>query len=84
MHRVLAPLAELLVQQHLPGDNDVAAPCFEYFPLRDDGKPLPPLEPKALYVEALVLVNKALQLAPDNDKPKLEPVVCQIAQSPPE
>jgi len=84
MHRVLAPLAGLLVQQKLTGDNDVAAPCFDYFPLRDDGNPLPPLEPKALYVEALVLVNKALQLAPDDDKPKLEPVVCQIAQSPPE
>ncbi|KAH9957775.1 ferritin-like-domain-containing protein [Russula dissimulans] len=84
MHRVLAPLAELLVQQRLTGDSDVAAPCFNYYPLYDDGNPKPPLEPKVLHSEALLLANWALDIAPGDDKASLKQVIDQVEQSPPE
>ncbi|KAH9957767.1 ferritin-like-domain-containing protein [Russula dissimulans] len=84
MFTILPPLAQLLVQQQLTGDNDVAAPCFNYYPLSDDGKPLPPLEPKDLQSQALLLANKALELAPESDQDSLKQVVAQIQQSPPE
>ncbi|KAH9957774.1 ferritin-like-domain-containing protein [Russula dissimulans] len=84
MFAILPPLAELLIQQELTGDKDLAAPCFDYYPLGDDGKPLPSLKPNDLYSDALKLANKALDLAPDGDKASLKQVVAQIQQSPPE
>jgi len=83
MFTILPPLAELLIQQQLTGDNDLAAPCFDYYPLGDDGKPLPPLKPNDLHSEALKLANNALVIAPDGDKASLNQVVAQIQQSPP-
>jgi len=84
MFSILSTLSNLLIQQKLTGDNDLAAPCFNYFPLSDDGKPLPPLEPKVLQSEALRLANEALEIAPDGDKSSLGQVVSQIGKSPPE
>jgi hypothetical protein len=87
MFNILSPLAKLLIQQELTGDkdSDVAAPCFGYYPLGDDGKPLPPLKPNDLYNAALTWATKALDIAPSKgDKDTLTGVVAQIQQSPPE
>jgi len=84
MHRILAPLAGILISQKLTGDSDVAAPCFNYFPLSDEGEPLPPLEPKTLHSGAVFLINEALEIAPEGDKDLLKGAVEQIEESPPE
>ena len=69
MSNVLTPLAELLVQQKLGGDN-VAAPCFNYYALitAADGSLVPsprPLKPKYLYRELKLRVREAICAAPD-------------------
>jgi len=79
MHRIFAPLAEILT-----GDSDVAAPCFNYFPVSDDGEPLTPLKPRVLHSEALRLVKEAREIAPEGDKPSLGKVVERIVESQPE
>ena len=69
MSNVLTPLAEILVQQKLGGDN-VAAPCFNYYALTTaaDGSLVPsprPLRPKYLYRELKLRVREAIRAAPD-------------------
>jgi len=84
MFTILATLAGILIKQKLTGDSDVAAPCFDYFPPSDGGKPLPPLDPKSLHSAALLLANNALEIAPDGDKQSLQRVIDKIKQSLPE
>jgi len=63
MKLVMPSLADIILHQELTPQNNVAAPCFNYFPLMDNGKPAPPLEPEDLYSEFLKLINEATAIA---------------------
>ena len=60
MLSVIPKLADILLLQELTPRNNVAAPCFNYYPLTDNGDPAPPLEPEDLYSEFLKLIGKAV------------------------
>lgn len=70
MSNLLTPLAEILVQQKLGGEN-VAAPCFNYYALTTaaDGSLVPsprPLRPKYLYRELRLRVREAICAVPED------------------
>ncbi|KIM80115.1 hypothetical protein PILCRDRAFT_822630 [Piloderma croceum F 1598] len=68
MTNVLTPVANILVRQRLDNDkNRVAAPCFNYYPLKDDGKPENPLSPRELYTRLCQLVANAILASPTDD-----------------
>jgi len=61
MTHILTPIASILVRQKLtdPDDGLFAAPCFNYYPLKDDGTPEPPLQPETLHTALLRKVDEA-------------------------
>ena len=63
MLSVIPKLADILLLQELTPRNNVAAPCFNYYPLTDNGDPAPPLEPEDLYSEFLKLIGEAIAVA---------------------
>jgi hypothetical protein len=69
MTHVLTPIANILVQQKLSGGGSgaVAAPCFNYFPLKANGEPEDPLEPVKLHKALVDAVSSARDVSPDNE-----------------
>lgn len=63
MGSTLRPLADILVHQPLAAGGKVAAPCFNYYPYKENGEPDMPLEPEDLYSALLELVAEAAALA---------------------
>jgi hypothetical protein len=75
MKYVLTPLAKILLVQRLNTNPDfAAAPCFNYYPLDDNGDPLPPLKSEKLHSDIVKLVGDARGIAPDEHKPSLEQI----------
>jgi len=70
MTHILTPVADILVVQELT-DNFVAAPCFNYFPSRDNGMPEASLEPRALHGKLLEQVSSARDASPTVEVKKL-------------
>ena len=63
MTNVLTPLAGILVHQRLDYGK-FAAPCFNYYPLDDNGKPKAPLNPVELHSQLVSRVSDAYDAAP--------------------
>jgi len=64
MRYVMPPLADILVHQPLtPSSSEVAAPCFNYYPFKEDGEPDTPLEPEDLQLAFVNLLMEAATLA---------------------
>ena len=82
MTEVLTPLANILVAQNLKDDN-VAAPCFNYYPLDAQGELLAPLGPKALHSALLKLVSDAHGFAPNTHEPSLRQVAYEVEKMTP-
>ncbi|KAF9504781.1 hypothetical protein BS47DRAFT_1490060 [Hydnum rufescens UP504] len=68
MTHVLTPIANILVQQPLtnPTNGLVAAPCFNYFPLNDNGTPRDPLAPAELHRVLVAAVSSARDASPSD------------------
>jgi hypothetical protein len=76
MTNVLTPLAVMLIHQELGQDDLVAAPCFNYYPIKDDGKPGDPLEPKKLHVKLVqLLAIAALATTNSDERASLEQII---------
>jgi len=68
MTHVLTPIANILVHQEWYPNSTLlpiaAAPCFNYFPLNDDGTPRDPLAPAALHAALVSAVSSARDASP--------------------